>query len=227
MRIGRALLGLTLIGLGSLFLMDLAGWLDAWAVIGAWWPVAFVVLGLVQFLDMPRPILAPTLLAGFGAVMLLFTTGVIDVNPGLVFLPLLAIVAGLLFLFGGRTSTSREGGDTLTAMGIFGGSEARSSSRHFRGATMLAMFGAATVDLSDADVEERAVIDVLVAFGGAEVIVPEHWQVAVSGIPVFGGWSNKAKRPQPEPYAPLLRVNVLVAFGGFEVKLREREMVPA
>lgn len=222
MRIGRLALGLGLIGLGSLFLMDLAGWVDAWALIGAWWPLAFVALGLVQFLDLPRPLTGPLLVTSFGVVMLLFTTGLIDVNPALVVIPVATIAAGLLFLFGGTTTGVREAGDSLTAIGVFGGSEARSASRRFRAGTMLAAFGAAGIDLSDAGIEDRAVIDALIAFGGAEVVVPEGWQVVVSGIPLFGGWSNKARAPE-DANAPVLRINVAVAFGGFEVKNRTRE----
>jgi hypothetical protein len=220
-RIGRVLLGLTLIGVGVLFLMDLAGWVDAWAFIGTWWPLVFVVLGGIQLLGGPRPLLAPVLLILFGLVMLLFTTGLVDVSPGLVFLPLAAIVAGVLFLFGGRGSGAGDAGDTMTTVGVFSGAEAKSASRRFRGATMLAAFGAASIDLTEAEIEDRAVIDALVLFGGGDVIVPEHWKVVVSGIPLFGGWSNKARMHDTAPDAPVLRVNVVVAFGGFEVKTRQ------
>ncbi|MFO7549465.1 MAG: hypothetical protein R6X29_11450 [Acidimicrobiia bacterium] len=225
MRIGRVLLGLTLIGVGVLFLMDLTGWVDAWAFIGTWWPVVFIVLGGIQIFGGPRPLLAPSLLIVFGLVMLLFTTGLIDVSPGLVFLPLAAIVAGVMFLFEGQESDSGDARDGITTIGIFSGAEAKSTSLRFRGATMLAAFGAASIDLTEAEIEDRAVIDALVLFGGGDVIVPEHWKVVVSGIPLFGGWSNKARMHDTAPDAPVLRVNVVVASGGFEVKTRQR--VPA
>ena len=60
-------------------------------------------------------------------------------------------------------------------------------------------------------------MDVVVAFGGVEIVVPEGWRVDVKGIPLFGGWSNKTARDLVGADAPLLSIEALVAFGGLDI----------
>jgi hypothetical protein len=60
-------------------------------------------------------------------------------------------------------------------------------------------------------------MDIVVAFGGVEIAVPEGWRVEVKGIPLFGGWSNKTKGDLVGDDAPLLSIEALVAFGGLDI----------
>jgi hypothetical protein len=61
-------------------------------------------------------------------------------------------------------------------------------------------------------------LDSFVMFGGIELMVPENWKVHVGGMPIFGGWSNKARLREDAPAdLPMLHVRCFVAFGGIEV----------
>ena len=81
-----------------------------------------------------------------------------------------------------------------------------------------ALFGGAEIDLRDAKPAPGAELDVFVAFGGAEIKVPEGWQVVTHGMPIFGGFENVTTTESIEPGAPLLDVNATIIFGGLEVK---------
>jgi hypothetical protein len=61
-------------------------------------------------------------------------------------------------------------------------------------------------------------MDVVVAFGGVGIVIPEGWRVEVKGIPLFGGWSNKIGRDSVGADAPLLSIEALVAFGGLDIR---------
>ncbi len=57
-----------------------------------------------------------------------------------------------------------------------------------------------------------------------EISVPEHVQVDMSGIGIFGGFQDRSTRPD-DPNAPTLRVTGKVLFGGVEVKVRKPSML--
>ena len=50
---GRVLVGLLLVVLG-LFLLDQAGMIDAARIIGTWWPLIIIALGLYQLAEQPH-----------------------------------------------------------------------------------------------------------------------------------------------------------------------------
>mgnify|MGYP000545247364 CR=1 FL=1 len=50
------------------------------------------------------------------------------------------------------------------------------------------------------------------------MFVPSNWRVQVTGVPVFGGWSNKTNKVEVDDNNPVLKINCLVLFGGMEVK---------
>jgi hypothetical protein len=61
-------------------------------------------------------------------------------------------------------------------------------------------------------------LDLLVAFGGIDIRVPQDWKVVTTGIPIFGGWENKTESIEnSQPEAPVLEVRCMAAFGGVEI----------
>jgi hypothetical protein len=80
------------------------------------------------------------------------------------------------------------------------------------------LFGGTEIDLRNAKPAPGAELDVFVAFGGAEIKVPEGWQVVTHGMPIFGGCENVTTTEPIREDAPTLDVNATVIFGGLEVK---------
>src|SRR5213078_2262622 len=105
------------------------------------------------------------------------------------FWPLVLIAVGVLVLAGFVTRGAlrqTDDRDRAHAFAVFGGQRVVSGSQQFRGASLTAFFGGVTLDLRQAKLApEGADVDVMTAFGGAEIIVPAGWQIVLSGVPVF------------------------------------------
>jgi hypothetical protein len=216
------LLGLVLIGLGVLFLLDRAGTIAADQVIGDWWPLIIVALGLIQLAGRPRSMLGPGIVIGVGVVLLLFTTDVVEGSVWNYLWPVVLIAIGVAIIArrGGGSSGKGQAGDVVRASGILGGPEVASTSRRFRGASLTAILGGVTLDLRQARPDpEGATISATALFGGIDIIVPRGWRVTVSSTPIFGGLDDKTDRSDAPPDdAPSLHLDAVAIFGGVDLK---------
>lgn len=214
---GRLVFGSVMFAIGALFLLDFADVLDAGRTIAMWWPAVLIAIGLLALSANTRHWVMPAVTIGFGTVLLLRTTEVIDSLQ--VAGPLFLVVLGLLVIFG-RGFTNRTGGtqDRVNSFNVFSGSEIAPRSDHFEGGSIGALFGGAEVDLRNAKPVPGAELDVFIAFGGAEIKVPEGWHVTTHGMPIFGGFENVTVSEPFVEGAPTLDINATVIFGGIEVK---------
>lgn len=216
---GRLLVGFVLIALGVLFLLDQNDVVDSGDLISDWWPVVLVVAGLLYVSFSPRHIMVPAVLVIAGLALLARSLDFVPDWLQTVFWPIVLVVIGLWVIFGsGLGSADVQQGDRVNSMVAFFGREVVSESQQFGGGSVFAIFGGTEIDLRRArPVPGGAALDVVVAFGGVEIVVPEGWRVEVKGIPLFGGWSNKTKRDLVGVDVPLLSVEALVAFGGLDI----------
>ena len=213
----RVLFGSVVTVLGALLMLDYADVLNAGEVIDAWWPAVIVVAGLMAMWANPQHWMMPLVVTAAGSVLLLRSTGVVDSLA--VAGPALLILVGLLVILGrGVNQRVVATADRVNSFNVFSGSEIASHSDHFEGGSVGALFGGAEVDLRYAQPAPGAELDVFVAFGGAEIKVPEGWQVITHGIPIFGGFENVTAKESVPAGAPVLDVNATVIFGGLEVK---------
>jgi predicted membrane protein len=208
-----------LIAVGGLWLLDAAHVLSASAVIGSWWPVAVIALAVIAAVSERRVGLGPVVLLVIGVLLLLNQLDLVAV--GAILWPIVAVVVGILLLVRrGQWGGEREQwSDRQDVVALLGGSTTKSRAPHFRHANVSAVFGGATLDLSDAHLEPGARVDAVALFGGVDIIVPEGWRVSVSGVPIFGGYEDKTKGDgPPPPDAPELTVSATAIFGGVGVK---------
>jgi hypothetical protein len=178
--------------------------------------VVVLVAGLMALWANPQHWMMPLVVTAAGGVLLLRSTGVVDSLA--VAGPALLILVGLLVIFGRGTNHRVATADRVNSFNVFSGSEIASRSDHFEGGSVGALFGGAEIDLRDAQPAPGAALDVFVAFGGAEIKVPEGWQVITHGMPIFGGFENVTAKEMIPAGAPVLDVNATVNFGGLEVK---------
>jgi predicted membrane protein len=216
---GRLLVGFVLIALGVLFLLDQNGTVDAGDLISDWWPIVFVVAGFLYVSFSPRHLMVPAVLVIVGLALLARSLDFVPDWLQTVFWPVVLVAIGLWVIFGsGFGTTTVQRGDRVNSLVAFFGREVVNDSQQFGGGSVFALFGGTEVDLRGArPVPEGAAMDVVVAFGGVEIVVPEGWRVEVKGLPLFGGWSNKTKGDLVGVDAPLLSIEALVAFGGLDI----------
>lgn len=222
----RIFLGLALLVAGILLIADQAGGIDAEDEIERWWPVILIALGIVQAISDRRVSLGALVAVLAGAFLLLITLDVISGEAGAFIWPVALVIVGIWILLGRSIHRRYEREDTVRSYSAFGGADIVQSSEQFAGGTLVQLFGGTTLDLRQAELApEGASIDALAAFGGVDIIIPRGWRVAMSGIPIFGGYSiptSETGKPAPGPAgSPLLSINVLVAFGGVDVKYEQ------
>jgi predicted membrane protein len=221
--LGRLLLGGAIVTLGVLFLLDGAGVLDADRAIDHWWPLILVAAGLLTLAERPPSVFRGTLLAGAGAILLLFSTDLLEDDAWGYVWPALLILAGLVIVarWHGRTipaGTSEQ--DVVRSTAIFGGPKLVCTAPRFRGAWLTAIFGGITLDLRDAHpASGGASINATVAFGGIDILVPKGWRISVRSTPIFGGLDDKTDHSVAPPAgAPTLHVDAVAVFGGVDIK---------
>jgi hypothetical protein len=213
----RVLFGSVVTVVGALLMLDYANVLDAGDVVETWWPAVIVVAGLMALWANPQHWMMPLVVTAAGVVLLLRSTDVVDSLA--VAGPVLLILVGLLVIFGrGLNQRVVATADRVNTFNVFSGSEIASHSANFEGGSVGALFGGAEIDLRDAQPAPGAALDVFVAFGGAEIKVPEGWHVITHGMPIFGGFENVTAKERIPIGAPVLDVNATVFFGGLEVK---------
>lgn len=223
MDLGRLLLGLAVVTLGVLFLLDSAEVLDADRAIDRWWPLLIVAAGVFTLAERPPSVVRGMLLTGVGAVLLLFTTDLLEENAWDYVWPALLIVAGLVIVARWHGSTIPSGAseqDVVRSTAIFGGPKLVCTAQKLRGAWLTAIFGGITLDLRDArPAPEGASINATAAFGGVDILVPKGWRISVRSTPIFGGLDDKTDHSQaPADDAPMLHIDAVTVFGGVEIK---------
>lgn len=217
------LIGLLLIILGALFLLDAFTSLDFGRMVGDWWPVIFIIVGLIKLKGQNRGSAFTFIIVG--VLLLLLTKDVLEWHDIGRFWPLILILIGLSLVFKGRgkrwnfINESTVGTDYLHSNAIFGGAENLVNSQNFKGGEVIALFGGIELDMREAKISpEGCKINVTALFGGVELMVPKDWKVIVSGTPIFGGIDNKSRGDAGKDSSKEVYLHCTVLFGGIEIK---------
>jgi predicted membrane protein len=221
--------GVLLTLVGTIFLLDNLGIING-AHLFRFWPMLLIIAGAFNIVDRER--------RSWGFVLLVVGTFLQLNQLGLAhfswaaFWPIILIAVGLFVMWNSLTSrksppaSSAPGGDprtTVNGAAIFSGLERRVTTQDFQGGHVTAIFGGIELDLSEANIQgDEATLEVNAIFGGAEIRIPNSWQVSYCGSPVFGGVEDKTRvRSSDEASGSktkVLNITGTVMFGGLEIK---------
>jgi predicted membrane protein len=110
--------------------------------------------------------------------------------------------------------------DFIESTSFMGGVKKNVLSKKFKGADITNVFGGAEINLTQADIETSATMELTNVFGGTKLIIPAHWEISSELVSVFG--SIEDKRPiQPNTNmgeAKILILKGTTFFGGIDIK---------
>jgi predicted membrane protein len=220
--------GALLVLAGIAFLLDNMG-IISFEHLWRFWPLLLVCAGIPNVRRREHRFWGISLIAA-GIVLQLNELGIAHFKWNDIW-PILLILGGLMLMwsaFEARRNpsappTSGDPRTTLEDSAIFSGVERRVTSQDFRGGRVTAIFGGVELDLSDANIQgDEAAMEINAIFGGIELRIPETWQVAFRGTPIFGGISDKTRAGRTvnvdDPSRKVLVLTGAVIFGGVEIK---------
>lgn len=109
--------------------------------------------------------------------------------------------------------------DIINVSSTFGNVERNIFTKNFKGGSISCMFGGAQLNFAQADIQDTAIIDVSVMFGGGEIIIPSNWNVKNELSVILGGIEDRRtvnNSVTESGKTLILRGNIML--GGFEIK---------
>jgi hypothetical protein len=217
---------LVLVAVGSIFLLNNLQ-IVRFREILQYWPVILIAVGLFRLVDSTHTNdrTVGGVLVLLGGFLLAGSLGLYILNWNTLW-PLLLIGAGLLMLMQ-RLSLNvgmLRGGDLsvdwIHESAVFSGGKRRIKG-DFKGGKLDTIFGGFDVNLRQATMAaDSAELEINAVFGGAEIKVPESWEVVMRGVGVFGAFVDETTHPDRSvfPNPKRLIVKGAAVFGGVGIK---------
>jgi predicted membrane protein len=199
---GRAIAGLIVVVVGTVLLarrvgVELPYWIFTW-------PMLLIAIGL--FLGFRHSFRNPGWLFPTGIGLLFLMEHLVpELELRQYIWPIIIICIGLFMIFRPRSrshgeywknwesrdsqSLSDHAFETVT---IFGGDKKQIISKDFKGGESVCAFGGVEINLTQADINGTATVEVVQLFGGTKIIVPPHWKVQTDELVcIFGSLEDK------------------------------------
>lgn len=182
-------LGFTLLAIGSVILLrKLDLFYFDWH---SMWPFILIFIGGVIGLKSRFRNNAWWILAVIGIAHLIPVFTIWGVTSKALLIPLGMIALGLIIIFKpsrkkklwnerceSNIKTVTNNDSVLNIDVTFGGHKEIITSKDFKGGNISTTFGGTEINLMNADSTEKTInLNVKVAFGGVEIVVPSHWQI--------------------------------------------------
>lgn len=223
-KLSRILWGVVLVAAGVLFGLNAMGVTDVTVFFDGWWTLFLIIpcaVGLITEREKTGNIIG----LAVGVFLLLCCQDVLSFGMfWKLLVPVVIVLIGLKMIFGGLfgnqanqiISRMKENGtQPKKGCAVFSGCDLNFDGEVFEGAELSASFGAVKCDLRKAIIEKDCAIQVSAAFGGVEILVPDHVNVKVNSNCLFGGISNKTESVKE---GPTVYVSGTCMFGGVEIK---------
>lgn len=148
--------------------------------------------------------------------------------------PVIIILVGLYIAFKPKkTSTDsplwRKGEnsvnaseDVLDSTVVFGSVKKNVISKTFRGGEVVNVFGGTEINLMQADLDGKVILDLTMIFAGTKLLIPAHWKVQNEElVTIFGGIEDKRPMladPSAHDQNKVIVLRGTCIFGGIDIK---------
>jgi len=112
-----------------------------------------------------------------------------------------------------------QGDDYIDLSAVFGSVKKNIITKNFKGGEVNCVFGGGEINLTQADINGTAKLEVNAVFGGVRLIVPSHWQVKSELTAVLGNVEDK-RPPYKDITTDQNKMLILegnAVFGGIEI----------
>lgn len=118
----------------------------------------------------------------------------------------------------GYSSKGFSSEDFIDATTILGGIHKNILSKNFKGGDITIFMGGAEINLSQADIQGTASLDITQIMGGTKIIVPPHWEIRSQLTSVFGNIEDKRTNIGNTDPNKVLIIDGSSVFGGIEIR---------
>lgn len=109
--------------------------------------------------------------------------------------------------------------DWLDCTTVFGGTKRQVISKSFKGGDLINVCGGTELDLTRADIQGTAVIDIVNLWGGIRIAVPPNWQIRTNLTHIMAGVDdNKRTQNQVQDPDKVLILTGVVLMSGIEIR---------
>ena len=221
--------GLAILALGVLFGGKALDLINFNIFFKGWWTLFIIVPSVISIITEKRKFGSFICLA-IGVILLLSAQDVFGYDVAWkVILAAILILSGLALIFGSfvnrkvnkevneKMKKLHKDGGYESIIAVFSGNDRIYNKEKFSGGDMVAVFGGAELDISNALIEEDVAIRAFSLFGGIDIIVPKDVQVKTKSGFIFGGISDDRKDTQ-EKGKHTIYIDAAGGFGGVSIK---------
>ncbi len=109
--------------------------------------------------------------------------------------------------------------DYLDFVAIFGGIEKKVISKNFQGGDIVCIFSGAELNLTQAEIKGKVILELTNIFGGTKLLVPANWEIKSEIVAIFGGIEDKRMQQADMPTGEnVLILRGTTILGGIEIK---------
>jgi predicted membrane protein len=118
----------------------------------------------------------------------------------------------------GNNSRNFSSEDFIEATTVLGGIHKNILSKNFKGGDITIFMGGAEINLSQADIQGTAALDITQIMGGTKIIVPSNWEIRSQLTSVFGNIEDKRQNIGVTDPQKVLIIDGTSVFGGIEIR---------
>lgn len=114
-----------------------------------------------------------------------------------------------------KTMKSTTNENYINELNIFSSANKIIKSDHFKGGKIVLIFSGGKMDLSQTKTAEKNIdLEIVILFGGGQLVIPKGWKVNSQGTSIFGGYDVKTGEENGET---TLNLKGVAIFGGVKV----------
>lgn len=220
-------IGALLICCGVLFVLNIFGILKINFSVDGWWTL-FIILPCLCGLITNKDKFGSLIGLSVGVLLLLAARNVFDYNMiWKIIIPIIIVLLGVKLIIKSintkenssiENSAIEQNGEQKDVMAVFTEKNVDYSEEELSVVKIGAVFGGASVNLKNAKIVDGSHIDLLCAFGGVDIFLPENVIIKNDSFCLFGGLSDKRNVINQNENNITLYINGFCLFGGIDIK---------